>query len=352
MNAGFFLFLFLILFAILPGPDTIRLHRGLMEAATGSWAFAGIAAVVFLLYNFKCISFTIKELNLPENNFLFNLQALSDDKQWLLYLQCHAGCYFPLFLYGTVTAFVGYSGHQYLIGTCILIWQVLMCIAGAYVYFTRINSTWKRPVLTLPSFTLVRQKSFLFYLLHFSLENKKGTFIAIKIFSLLLLQFLVILNDGKASKENVCFLVLFCISAHALLPVYYVRFTETDLGFLRNLPLSLGKRLLAFVLTYAIIFIPEILFLLWNERNVMPVQLTLSVYILAVSRLTLYTSMQYINNMTIDRFTSIVLGMFFVSLVLLASLNLWVFITIETVVAVALFFRLYYRYEGVLKGAE
>ncbi len=352
MNAGFFLFLFIILFGILPGSDSIRLHQAIMDAITTKPMFAIIGAIVFILYNIKCCSFSLKELQLPENSFLFNIQGQSAQTQFFELLLCHVSIYFPVLAYGIITVVVGFGNHHYLLATLMLLWQLLMCVAGPWLYYQQLNTTWKEPLFKIPSFTLVQEKNFLFYLFYYSIYNKKGTFIAIKVFSLLLLQFLVALNAGKASKENVCFLVLFCISAHALLPVYYVRFTEQEMVFLRNMPISLGKRLAAFVVTYAIIFIPEILFLAWNEHNVMSAALIASVYVLAITRLTLYTGLQYLPNMGIDRFTTIVLVLFFVTLMLLASLSLWLFAAIEAVVAVALFVLYYYKYEGLVKVVE
>ena len=350
MNAGFFIFLFIMLFGILPGADSIHLHHAIMDAVTGSWVFTLVAAAVFLLYNFKCVSFSLKEIDLPENSFIFNIQGESNLRQYLALGASHVSIYFPALIYGTITVGVGISNHHYALALAMLGWQGVMCATGTWAYFNRLNSTWKKPLITLPSLVIFPKKSFLFYLLHYSVYNRKGTFIAIKIFSLLLLQFLVVLNAGKESKENVCFLVLFCISAHALLPVYFVRFLETELSFLRNLPISMARRISVYAFTYLIIFIPEILFLLWNESGVLSPGIVFSIYALAVSRLTLYTSLQYLKKMGIDRYTTVVLVLFFVTLILLASLNLWLFAIGESIVACTLFSMLYFKFEGVESG--
>ena len=116
----------------------------------------------------------------------------------------------------------------------------------------------------------------------------------IKIFSMLALQLLVMLNTDKVSKENICFLILLSISAHALLPSHYVRFLETEMSFLRNLPIPLYKRLSQFTFTYLVILVPELLFLLYNEISIMSMSGILSVYLLAVTRLSLYSAIQYL----------------------------------------------------------
>ena len=346
MNAGFFLFLFIILFGILPGPDTIRLHRGLMSAATSSPAFAAVAAIIFLLFNFKCISFTYKEMEQPENGFLYNMQGISNARQFLLFAYYHASVYSPFLMYALIMARVGFQEHHYLLASFTIIWQLIICGIAVYLYFSKLNNTWKNPAFTLPSITLFPDKNFSFYLLYHSLYSRKGAFIAIKIFSLLALQFLVVLNADKTSRENVCFLILLSISAHALLPVYYVQFMEGELPFLRNLPLSILKRLSIYIITYSVIFIPELLFLLWNEHTVLSISIIISLYLLAIGRLTLFTSLQYFKGMDVNRYTGVVFVLFFVTLILLASVNLWVFIIAESVIGIFLFYLLYYKYEN------
>ena len=139
---------------------------------------------------------------------------------------------------------------------------------------------------------------------------------------------------------------------YALLPLYYVRYMETELAFLRNMPISLARRAAVFVCTYAIIFLPELLFLLWNERSVLPLQVTLSLYVVAVVRMCLYTALQYVKGMGTDRYTSVVLGLFFASLLLLASVDLWVFAVFESVAAIAIFYRCYPGYERMIRDSE
>lgn len=227
-----------------------------------------------------------------------------------------------------------------------------MVAIGTYSAFRKINATWAKPLFAFPSVVLFRSKGFMSWLLHYSINNKKGVFISIKIFSLLALQLLVALNADKASKENVCFLITLCIAAHSLLPSYYVRFVETEMAFLRNMPVPLVHRLGQYAFTYSIILVPELLFLLYNEVHILPLQIIGSLYLLAISRLTLYTAMQYLPSMTLDRYTGIIFVMFFITLILLASLSLWVFIAAESFVAVALFSWYYYRYEPVVIKEE
>ncbi len=352
VNAGFFLFSFLILFAILPGPDTIKLHQGIMLAVVSSADTALVALAVCSLYNFKCIAYTIRELSLTENRFLYHLQGLSNVRQLILMAWVHLSIYMPMLTYGSMTAWIGFQSQHYIGGMFVLATQFVMTGIATYLSFRKINSTWKRPAFQLPSMVIFPNKNFFSYLIHYSLNNKKGAFISIKVFSMLALQFLVALNADKVSKENMCFLMLLSISAHALLPTYYIRFLETEMIFLRNLPLLLYKRLAQHVLTYSFILLPELCFLLYNELHLMSLSAILSLYLLAIVRLTLYSTVQYLPMMDLNKYTGIVFIMFFITIILLASFSLWLFICTEAMITVLLFSIFYYRFEPVLLKDE
>ncbi len=345
LNAGLFLVAFIALFGIMSGIDTINFHHALMRAITGSASNMLIAFVVFGLYNFKCISFSLKEIQKPENDFLYQVQGISNLRQIAQYTWCHTSLYLPVLLYGVIAALIGFKEGHIMLATSMLLWQVTMCVAGAYITFHQLNTTWKYPAIRLPEINLIKNRDYYFYLLYHSLYNRKGAIIGIKILSLLLLQFMVALNSDKPSRENVCFLILLCIATHALLPVYFADFQEKQLGFMRNMPLSLFKRYALYLVTYALLFLPELLFLLWNEKNVLPLPVIFALYALAIGRLMLYSSLQYLKTLTLDKYTGLVFGMFFVTLVLLAAVNLWLVSGLEFGLSIILFRWLYYKYE-------
>jgi hypothetical protein len=344
INTGFFLVAFILLFGLLNGKATIDLHHGIMRQITTSWSFAAGAMAVWMLYNIKCITYCIREIKNPANTFLFSMQSLSNPYHFWLWLSCHTTLLMPMLAYAGVTVAVGLTEGKPLLAVLFAVFQGLLC-CSAVVYYRLINNTWRKPLIRTPETLLNTKKRFHMYLLHYSLTMRKGTFIGIKILSLLLLQGMVFANAYEINKESICVLIMFLVSAHALLPVYYVGFMENDLAFIRNLPVRALHKYLVFVFTYAIIFLPELLFLLLNGHHALPLTLTLSLYAVAVSQLALYTSIQYANKITTDRYFMIVTGFFFASLLFLASFNLWVLFAVESVVAVGLFVGLYPRHE-------
>ncbi len=345
INTGFFLASFILLFGLTNGKATLDLHYTLMQQITSSYAFAGGAVIVWVLYCMKCMAFCFREIKNSANSFLSALQPVADQKHYLLWLSCQSMLMLPMLGYAGATVIIGFKDGNYLLASLFTLFQLLLCIAPAYFYFHQINNTWQKPLLSLPDFSKYIRKGYYSFLLHYSLDTRKGTIAGLKIFSLLLLQAMVIANKYEVNKESVCVLMMFLISAHALLPQYYTRFVEYDMAIMRNLPILLPKRFLLYVFTYAVLFLPELLFLLLNGHHSLPVQLTLSLYAVGISQLSLFTAFRYFGKMNTERYTLIVFGFFFVSLLVLASFNLWLLFLSESIAASILFRFFYPGYE-------
>lgn len=343
-NAGFFLLILLLMFGLLNARATVELHHAIMQAITGSWFWGAMAMMLWVVYNLKCVSFVVQSIHMPAHSFLYGLQAVDNKRQLRLLLQAHTAIYQPALLYGAVAAIVGFTEGQIVLPVMILFFQFAMCVGGALVARSYINSTWKKPLITLPAVRLFQRQLFWFYLLQYSLSYRKGTFIGIKLFSLLLLQGMVLANANKVSKEAICILIMFLVSAHTLLPAYYSRFMEEEVLFVRNMPRAISRTFSLYTLTYLLVFLPETLFLMLNNSHVVPLPTILSLYALAVSHMLLCTALLYLG-ITRDRYTMCVFGMFFLSLLLLATSGLGALAAAEAVAALLLYRIRYYRYE-------
>lgn len=345
LNTGFFLVLFVLLFGLLNGKATVDLHHFLMSSMCNEPAFFAGAMMVWLLYFVKCLSFCMRVLRSPEGAFLAAMQAMDDRKQIVAQTSVFVMLMAPVLVYGAVATTVGIWEGHWVLPVGIQVVQLVLCSAGAMLCFRTINETWKAPLLQLPAILPKVRKPFASLLLHYSVQEKKATFIGVKALSLLLLQGMVLANRYEVNRESVCVIMMFLISAHALLPVHYTRFSERKLGFLRNMPLARVRMISAHAVTYLIVFLPELLFLLLNGKHSLDRNETLSLYCLAVTQLLLFTSLQYLPRMTTERYTMIVFVFFFGSLLFLASFNLWPLAIANIVAGVTLFSVYYYRYE-------
>jgi len=344
INAGFFLVTFILLFGLLNGKATVDLHHFLMQNIGTSVAFFLGAVVIWCLYAFKCLAFMVRTIKNESNGFLATMQCLPDGQQKMMLATCYTSMLMPLLAYGAITVMVGMAEGGVALPILFAAFQ-LSLVSVSLIAFNMINSTWKESSFKLPMLLPSIRKPFVSYLLHFSLAERKGTFIGIKVLSLLLLQGMVMANKYTVDRESVCVLMMFLVSAHSLLPLYYTGFMETKVGFVRNMPVSKTRILSTYTLTYLVTFLPELMFLLINSKHAISLSQVLSLYAVAVSQLLLYTAIQYVPKMKTERYTMVVFVFFFASLLFLASFNLWPMAATELIMAVAIYHTFYYRYE-------
>lgn len=342
LNTGFFLVLFLLLFGLLNGQATIDLHHFLMQNIMSDYRFLLGGMAIWLIYTIKSASFVHKELRNPANTYLFTMQSLGNGKQMGIWLLCHLQLMLPVLVYGACTIAIGIANGQFGFAGIFIAYQALLCCLSAVLSCNTINSTWKHLLPPLPTLLRRTRKQPFTFLLHYSLHMRKGTFVGLKILSVLLLKGLITANEMEINKESVAVLMMFLISANSLLPYYYVRFAETQLVFLRNMPLKQVSLFLAAALTYAIIFIPEVTFLLLNSQHALSLAIIADLCFVAISQMMLYTALQYVPRLNTDKYFLLVAGLFFATLLFLASFNLALLAAIELIVA-ALLFKFYYR---------
>ncbi len=343
-NAGFFLVCFILLFGILSGRETIYMHYHIMLQITTSWLFMAGACTIWLLYNIKCIGFSLGELNKPTNSFLYSLQSIHSKRQLLVFTYTHALLLAPLLIYGAITIITGLLHHRFLLSIIFTLFLVAISIGSGYIYFYIINSTYKPAIFT--TIVIIKDRTIKLHmcLLHYSLHMRKGAFIGIKIFSLLLLQGMIAANQSELNRESVCVLIMFLVSGHSLLTTHYVNFSETQLSFTRILPISTMSRFFTYAFTYLIIFVPELLFLFINSHHALSTSIIVSLYLVSVSQMLLYTAILYIPGIDINKFTSVVFLLFFVSLLFLAAVNLWWLCILQLTIALPMYYFLYPHY--------
>ena len=79
LNAGFFLLLFILLFATMQPPELLVSYPFLSMIAS-SPAMLTAVLLVLTIYFLKCLAFALKTVNEPGNDFLF-YSALLDKRQ-------------------------------------------------------------------------------------------------------------------------------------------------------------------------------------------------------------------------------------------------------------------------------
>jgi hypothetical protein len=184
------------------------------------------------------------------------------------------------------------------------------------------------------------------FTLRYLWQQKRLNMLGIMAFSMLVFQFLVLLNADNVKKENICFVALLSVSAHGLLPYHIIRFWERDLWAVRTFPIPLMKKVSYWLLTYVLLLLPELLIMLLNNPDHVPLLTILSFYSMGITHLLLLTALLYLPRITFNTYSGIVTFLFFACMILLAALPLPVFLLAEVTIAVALLFLFYNKYES------
>ncbi|HMG68987.1 MAG TPA: hypothetical protein VK588_14920, partial [Chitinophagaceae bacterium] len=104
---------------------------------------------------------------------------------------------------------------------------------------------------------------YLNFIFQYIWRQRKMLFLAIKIFSCILLYgMLVSGNKGESDMKMLLLFYSFGLLGHGVL-IYKIRqMEEINLGFYKALPVSLGSRIIQYAVLYLIIFVPEIIIIL------------------------------------------------------------------------------------------
>ncbi|WP_276132975.1 hypothetical protein [Polluticoccus soli] len=351
LNLGFFLVCFFILFGILSFRDMVYFHYTIMEQAHTSRVLLLLCGA-WLLYAVKCLGFGLRVLQTPlSSNFLYHLQGLTDRKLLRVLSELQLMIYLPALAYAIITAVVQMLHGHILAAITILLVQTVLIFIPSYLYLLTLNSTYKQIRLERVYRFLdfgSAEKNFRFWLLHYLFHQRKAALLGIKIGSLILLQAMVTYNEKNLNLESVSYLMLGLIAAHAILPFYLREFIEERLRFVRAMPISLTKRYSWFLLSYAVLMLPELLFLLLHVKSVLPITMLLLIYAIAAAQLSLYSSLLYSPRMTVEKYMLVVAVLFFASILFLAAFPIWQFALTVFLISFTLFVIFYERWEATI----
>lgn len=347
INSGLFLTVFLLLFGIVNGKDCLNMHYAIMQEIVNNSVAAIVAIFITTLYTLKCIQFSKQQITHPRNRFLLELRTLTNNQLLQLSLAVAGIMLAPFIVYGLTASIVSFA-HAHYTSACLI---VLILGIFTWLLAKTISLSISHPdkqIYEAKSKGNTKHFSLFTIMLRFSLHNAKGKLIGLKVVAILLLQAMIMANSERMSREAICVLMMFIIAAHALLPFYYQRFIDTKLHFIRNLPFSPTKIYGMLIFSYAIILLPELLFLLANGYKEIGINTTISIYVFGIFQLACYSCMLMIKNVTLERYTAIVASFFFSSLLILAAGGLWPIACIEILFSLLLFQWLYTRYETSL----
>ncbi|HVF82378.1 MAG TPA: hypothetical protein VM884_10605 [Flavisolibacter sp.] len=342
-NAGFFLFFFVIFFGTINGGSLISYHASLLTGILGSGEIMSGVFFFWLLYEAKCLLFVIRIIDSEEGNFLYNLQALPVIRQAFICTSVQFFLYAPVLIYSVIAIIFGLQKAYATSALVIAVFQLLLIACGGFIIYNRINNWLKPPYKFTTSIRL--PKPFLSYLLYHFFTERKILLAGLKIFSVLLLYIVLVRNAGKADNDSFLLFYLVILLAHFILPFLSVHFFENELSIIRNLPLQRTQYVMAYLLTYIIVLLPELLYLLLYGQSLLPVPHILAYYGVALASLFLLTAVQYSDALNRDEYIKVVFALFFVSIFALHIKAFLIWMCIQLVIGLLLFYNGFYKCE-------
>ena len=342
LNTGFFLFFFLLLFGLMNARDIVLYHSSLMQVIVASWVGVVAAAVVVLLYNYKCVAHVLRSLEQPENSFLVSLQGLPVLHQAGALLLCQLLLFMPVLLYFGLAISIGLLQGFVSSSLVLLLLLIGCCVASASLYYSKLNG-FHKPAAALPfsahaTFRTPPVLYTIFYLLH----ERKLVWLGLKLFSGLVLYLVFVANRESFSLPYFRLLFLLCTVAHSMLVYYSFEFVERQLAFTRNLPLSRSRHLATYLVTCLLLLLPEFCWLLACTGDLMSWPELLLTFTTGAGQLLLLTAVLYLPKMHLQRFALFACLVYLVSAVLLPS-GITIVLATEVGAALYIFYSRYYK---------
>ncbi len=305
INAGFFLFFFFIFFGVVNGSQLISYHYSLISGMVISPVFMAIVWAGWLLYNAKCITYCTTTIQADDSTYIFALKATSTSVQWPVYLFISLLLYMPVLVYSGFVVAIAFTKSAWVTGMFTLLFQLLMILLNAFALNTAINrnniiNPVKKITQALAQLYNIPYRHSTFLLGHI-FHSKKMAFAAVKIFSVALLSVSFIRNGDHFDADFFGIFFQLILTGHAVLVFYCVSFNESHLHFSRNTPLALFRIAAMYLLTFCVLLLPELLFMLINNHGNLPVMHIAELYLTAIATLFFYTATLYACGLNMER---------------------------------------------------
>lgn len=262
-HAGMLLFVLLVLVGAVEPGQLIIYHYSLMLGIATSQSFVALICFIWFLYYMKIFFYILKEIDQPENTFLFysatKFKTVQQYTSWLLVILTNA---VPIVLYSLITAVVAFRNGGNSNGIIILGFNLICCGVMsnlALKYSNRLIAVKK--TFSLP-FALFKNKPIYSINVFHILNEAKISYLITKGLSYAFIVGIFILFKDVANDLRVAAIVVLAAgTSHAYLVLEIRKFEETYFKLFRNLPYTLFQRFGFTVITYLLLLIPESIWL-------------------------------------------------------------------------------------------
>ncbi|WP_338876563.1 hypothetical protein WBJ53_13010 [Spirosoma sp. SC4-14] len=257
-NAGTFLVVFLLAFGFLRANE----HEALITAAIGNPFLLAIVFGLWTLYLLKTIAFVGQQLAAPEHLFIRTFWLIPSPKRWAMWFVIQISLLMPIIGYGGWMIKIAASYQQWLALVAILLFIGILVFVGALFANYRLKHPGSESIRL---FRLSVQLPYELFFPTYWLRHEPLSLVLTKAFSGLILAGVCRLYPTDDYDERLLLIgLLLAVLAHSQVGGQISHFERRYLLLLPNMPFSGLQRLGRYALTFAVIWLPELLILLRN----------------------------------------------------------------------------------------
>jgi hypothetical protein len=347
-NAGFFLFIFVVFFGVLPPGQQLTFHYRLISGMLEAPVFFAFVLSIWFLFGCKNYLFVRDLWNQVDYSFIRLLSRL-DIRTLLLHLFFLQIClYLPVMVYSL--AVVSIAVHQGALASAfiVLIFIFGVCIICSSLYLRLLTSPRARIFSFLRFFGNQHfPKPYFSFLLAYIFTDLKAIFVACKLISCILLFRLLEQIDPDHYDLRMPMLVFSVgLFGHGVLLFKIRNMDSRALLFWRSLPVALYKRFLHYAFLCLLILLPEMI----GFYNLASLPLhSLDAFIFCIygfSLVLLMNSILHISPFNKLHFLKILMGIFVVTYLFILSGLVLCLSSLFIGTALLLFFRRFYEFEN------
>ena len=342
-HAGLFFFTFLVLVGAVEPSQLISYHYSLMLGIASSKVFLASVCVIWLLYYTKVFFYLLKEIDQPENAFLFfsatKFKTSLQIKGWLIVTFVNS---LPIILYSIVTAIVaikiGYYGNALLV----LLFNATCSVALSFFIFRYSNRFIVIKNRFSLAFTLFKNKPIYTISPFYILNDFKAAYLITKGLSYLFIVGLFILFKNDATDIRVAAIAILASgTSHAFLVLEIRKFEEVYFKLLRNLPYSLLSRFTFVVIAYTVLLLPELIWLLvrFNSFDLV------SLLFFLISIPVLFHCLLFVIGFNVELYLKSVFGIFIALFLLIMFKLLYLTVPVILIASFVIFNKKYYKFQ-------
>lgn len=357
VHTGFLIFLFVIIISYcffintagVVQPDEVLFYNFiLLLTFISSPVMTLVFFACWLIYTLKSWTYVSSQLFARSNQFLFyssnNFGRLQQFKSWFY---VHFIISLPLVFYAFIAIITGLFKHYYLIPSAILLYVLLLMAVSALLYLSVLNGlidakkqSW---VLRLLRYW---KKPFLSLFIYQVFARLKLTYAITKALSyLIIIGTLFSFADVRRDPRVAGLIILGIVIAHAILIYQQHKFEHTSLSFSRNFPYSRRYLYFSYIITWALLLLPESIWLFTNYNLVAAAGL----FVLALSIIMLFHSLLYRIGPVMNKYLPWLLGLFLLLFWMIMFGFTGLLAPLNFIVSFMLFYNNYYKYEVGIK---